>query len=52
MGYRPDAIEAQLTHADTNNVRRAYNHATYINERKVMMQDYADNFEKWVVEFN
>ena len=24
MGYRPDAIEAQLAYADTNNVRRAY----------------------------
>lgn len=39
MGYRPDAIEAQLAHADTNNVRLTYNHATYLEERKVIMQD-------------
>ncbi|EMB9093101.1 tyrosine-type recombinase/integrase [Klebsiella michiganensis] len=48
MGYRPDAIEAQLAHADTNNVRRTYNHATYLDERKVMMQDWANKLEEWV----
>ncbi|WP_265583923.1 tyrosine-type recombinase/integrase [Chitinimonas koreensis] len=47
MGYRPDAIEAQLAHADQNNVRRTYNHATYFDERKVMMQDWADHLESW-----
>ncbi|ECR4178194.1 tyrosine-type recombinase/integrase, partial [Salmonella enterica] len=51
MGYRPDAIEAQLAHADTNNVRRTYNHATYLDERKVMMQEWADMLDKWVAEF-
>lgn len=45
MGYRPDAIEAQLAHADSNNVRRTYNHATYLGERKVMMQDWADKLD-------
>jgi integrase len=52
MGYRTDAIKAQLAHADSNNVRRTYNHATYFDERKVMMQDWADNMGKWVIEFN
>jgi integrase len=47
MGYRPDAIEAQLAHADQNNVRRAYNHATYFDERRAMMQDWADHLEGW-----
>lgn len=47
MGYRPDAIEAQLAHSDQNNVRRAYNHATYFDERQLMMQDWADHLEKW-----
>lgn len=47
MGYRPDAIEAQLAHADQNNVRRAYNHAMYFDERKAMMQDWADHLEEW-----
>lgn len=47
MGYRPDAIEAQLAHADSNNVRRSYNHATYLDERKSMMQEWADKLDKW-----
>lgn len=41
-GYRSEAIEAQLAHMDTNDVRAAYNYkATYMLERKKMMQDYA-----------
>ena len=48
MGYRADAIEAQLAHADTNNVRRTYNHAIYLEERKVMMQEWADMLDKLV----
>lgn len=48
MGYRPDAIEAQLAYADTNNVRRTYNHAIYLDESKVMMQEWADKLDEWV----
>lgn len=51
MGYRPDAIEIQLAHADTNNIRRTYNHATYPDERKVMIQEWADMLDKWVAGF-
>lgn len=47
MGYRSDAIEAQLAHADQNTVRRTYNHATYLDERRLMMQAWADNLEQW-----
>jgi integrase len=47
MGYRPDAIEAQLAHAEPNSVRRTYNHATYLDERRVMMQDWADKLDGW-----
>ncbi len=47
LGYRPDAIEAQLAHAERNSVRRTYNQATYFEERRVMMQDWADHLEKW-----
>ncbi len=47
MGYRPDAIEAQLAHADQNNVRRSYNHATYFEERRIMMQEWANKLEFW-----
>lgn len=37
LGYRPDAIEAQLAHMDSNSVRRSYNHATYLEECKIMI---------------
>lgn len=42
MGFRPDIIEVQLAHVDSNAVRAAYNRSTYMEERKNMMQVYAD----------
>lgn len=47
MGFRPDIIEAQLAHAETNRVRATYNHATYIDERRQMMQQWADLLDTW-----
>lgn len=47
MGYRADAIEAQLAHSEPNSVRRTYNHATYLEERRDMMQAWADKLELW-----
>lgn len=41
-GYAPDVIERQLAHADKDKIRSAYNRAEYMEERKKMMQDYAD----------
>lgn len=42
MGYRADAIERQLAHGDKDSVRSSYNHASYIKERREMMQAWAD----------
>lgn len=42
MGYRPDVIEAQLAHVEENRVRAAYNHARYVEERRELMQSWAD----------
>lgn len=42
QGYRPDVIEAQLAHGERNAVRKAYNHASYMEERHTMMQEWAD----------
>ncbi|HUW38588.1 MAG TPA: integrase arm-type DNA-binding domain-containing protein [Rhodocyclaceae bacterium] len=42
MGFRPDVIERQLAHQERNAVRRAYNRATYLDERRVMMQQWAN----------
>jgi integrase len=41
-GFAPDVIERQLAHAERNGVRRAYNHAEYLPERRKMMQWWAD----------
>lgn len=42
MGWPVDAIERQLSHAERNKVRAAYNRAQYIEERRRMMQAWAD----------
>lgn len=47
LGYRHDVIEAQLAHAEPNAVRRTYNHATYLDERRGMMQDWANLLDIW-----
>lgn len=48
--YKPEAIEAQLAHKDENETRSAYNYkATYMLERKKMMQDYADYLDAMVL---
>jgi integrase len=47
LGYRGDIIEAQLAHMEPNSVRRTYNHATYFEERREMMQRWADLLSDW-----
>lgn len=47
MGYRYDVIERQLDHEDTNAIRRAYNRADYFEERKLMLQQWADMLDAW-----
>lgn len=42
MGYRPDVIERQLAHVEKNAVRAAYHRSQYLEERKAMMQQWAD----------
>ena len=42
-GFNPDAIERQLAHKERNSVRAAYTyHARYLDERRTMMQWWAD----------
>lgn len=41
-GFRADVIERQLAHAERNQVRASYNHADYMEERRAMMQRWAD----------
>jgi len=42
QGWSPDAIERQLAHAPRDQVRAAYNRAQYLEERRKMMQAWAD----------
>lgn len=43
--WRSEVIEAQLAHADKNAIRAVYNAAQYIQERKEMMQWWADRLD-------
>jgi integrase len=41
-GARPEVIERQLAHKERNLVRRAYNHAEYLDDRRQLMQWWSD----------
>ncbi len=45
-GYNRDWIERQLAHSESNSVRAAYNHADHLQDRKGMMQDWADYLDE------
>lgn len=42
LGYSPDVIELQLAHAVPDRLGEAYNRTKFLEERKRMMQDWAD----------
>ena len=44
--WNPDAIERQLAHSEKDQVRAAYNYANYMEERRCMMQWYADHLDE------
>jgi len=46
QGWNRDAIERQLAHAERDNVRAAYNYAEHLDERRRMMQAWADFLER------
>ena len=46
-GYSSEWIEMQLAHVDKNAVRGTYNHAQNLEERRKMMQDWADTVDGW-----
>jgi len=41
-GYAPDWVERQLAHGDPDKIRGTYNKAAYLEQRRKMMQDWAD----------
>lgn len=46
LNYRSDVIERQLAHAERDKVRASYNQAEYMDERKAMMQAWADYLDR------
>jgi integrase len=46
LGWSTDVIERQLAHAERNKVRAVYNRASYMSERKKMMQAWADHLDQ------
>jgi len=42
QGFNTAWIETQLAHVDKNSIRGTYNHAQYLENRREMMQWYAD----------
>lgn len=45
IGYPKVWVDAQLSHADPDKVSSAYNHAEYVQQRRRMMQDWADRLD-------
>ena len=41
-----DIIEAQLAHKEQNTVRGAHNHASYLEQRRDMLQKWADYLDE------
>ena len=46
LKFRPDLIEQQLGHRVKDPLGRAYNRTQFLDERKQMMQDWADYCEQ------
>ena len=50
LGWNGDAIERQLAHAESNNIRAAYNYAEYLPKRRKMMQFWSDYLQSLMTE--
>lgn len=45
-GYNRDWIERQLAHGDQDSIRDTYNHAHYLEQRREMMQAWANSLDE------
>lgn len=46
LGYRHEVIDRQLAHAPKSTVQRAYDRAQFLDERTLMMQEWADYLDE------
>lgn len=47
VGFRLDVIEAQLAHSSADKIRAIYNRAQYMEERRKLMQAWADMLDRY-----
>ncbi len=46
LGYKGDIIERQLAHGERNKIKAAYNHAEHLEDRRIMMNEWADYLDE------
>ena len=46
-GFNQDWVELQLAHVSANKTRASYNHAQWLNDRRNMLQWWADIVDSW-----
>jgi hypothetical protein len=46
LGFSPDVIEAQLAHSVRDSLGRAYNRTEFVDQRRKMLQVWADYLDK------
>lgn len=52
LNYRSEVVEAQLGHAYGTEVERIYNRAQLLEQRRTMLQDYADYIDSLVAQLD
>lgn len=46
LDFSPDVIEAQLAHSVRDSLGRAYNRTEFVEQRRAMLQNWADYLDK------
>lgn len=46
LGFDPNVIEAQLDHSVRDSLGRAYNRTEFVEQRRAMLQKWADYLDK------
>jgi len=46
LGYRHEVVDRQLAHAPANKIDAAYDRAKFLDERRRMMQEWADYLDR------
>lgn len=49
LGYQHEVVDRQLAHAPKSQIDAAYDRAQYLDQRKIMMQDWADYIQAIII---